>query len=93
MSSESERAKAQLEAEHSHRMAERLAARNFILANYGKLGLTEADRDEVLGALGLTEESISKNLGLYEARSLPKSGLGFSKGKAVQPRTPPSRAQ
>lgn len=93
MSSESERAAAQLQAEHEHRLAQRMAARNYIQTHYGDLGLDEADRDEVLGALGLTDDQLSKNLGLYEARSLPKAGLGFSRGKAVGPHTPPSRGQ
>lgn len=92
MSSESKRAAAQLEAEREQRLAERLAARHFILTRYGDFGLDDADRDEILGALGLTEESISSH-GLYEARTLSRGALGSSGGKAVKPRTPPMRAQ
>lgn len=92
MSNESEQYKAQLRAEQESRVAERLAARHFILTRYGDFGLDETDRDEILGALGLTDESISSH-GSYEARTLSRAGLGSSRGKAVGPRTPPMRGQ
>lgn len=93
MSSEAEQYKQQVEADARRRYEARLDARNYIQERYRNFGLDEADRDEILGALGLTEDQLSKNLDWNEGQSLSRGGLGSSMGKFSTPRTPPSRGQ
>lgn len=93
MSTESEQYKAQLLADEKRRYQARLDARSYILRRWERFGHTEFERDEILGALGLQEDQLSKNLDWNEGQSLSRGGLGSSMGKFSTPRTPPSRAQ
>ena len=89
MSSESEQYKQMLVEEGQRRYQDRLDARAYVLKHWED----GDDRDEILEALGLTEEQLSKNLDWNEGQSLSRGGLGSSMGKFSTPRTPPSRAQ
>lgn len=89
MVSESEQYNQMLAEEAERRYQNRLDARDYILKHWED----GDDRDEILGALGLTEEQLSKNLDWSEGQSLSRGGFRASMGKAVKPRTPPSRGQ
>lgn len=85
---ESEQYAKMLKEEASRRYQNRLEARRYILKHW-----EDGDnRDEILGALGLTEEELRTNLDWNEGQSLSRGGLGSSMGKFSTPRTPPSRA-
>ena len=86
--SESEEYAAMLKEEAGRRYQNRLEARRYILKHWED----GDDRDEILGALGLTEEELRTNLDWNEGQSLSRGGLGSSMGKFSTPRTPPSRA-
>ena len=93
MPSESELYKAQLQADEERAYQARVDARAYILNRWEQFNYTEEERDEILAALGLCEEDLSRNPGSYVARTLSRGGLGSSVGKAVRPRTPPTRGQ
>lgn len=91
MVSESEQYAQMLKEEAGRRLQDRIDARAYILKH--DLGFSDEEREEVLGALGLTEDQLSKNLDWNEAQSLSRGGFRASMAKGVKPRTPPSRAQ
>ena len=70
---------------------ERVDAHNHLQREYARYGLDEADRDEVLAALGLSEAELGSSHDLSVARVLSRAGLTYRPGRAVTPRTPPSR--
>ena len=70
---------------------ERVAAHNHLRREYARYGLSEADRDEVMSALGVTEHDLVSTPDSYVARALSRAGLTYRPGRAVMPRTPPSR--
>jgi len=82
-----------MEAAAQHKMEERLKARDYLLHEYPKHGLSEAERDELLDMLGIsTEYDCRQPLALCAPRALPSAGLASGTAKAVVPRTPPTRA-
>lgn len=91
--SESEQYQTMLAEEERRRYQSRVDARTYILKNWERFGYTEFERDEIIGAMGLTEDELSKNLGWSEGQSLSRGGLGASMGKFSTPRKPPTRAQ
>jgi hypothetical protein len=89
------------EAEHYQQQAreameakreERRRAREYVLGEYQRHGLNEAERDEILAALGISTDVDIDNLDFGVAQRIPTGGLTRNAVKAVMPRTPPSRA-
>ncbi len=71
-----------------------LAAHRHLRDHYGDYGLSEEDRDEVMGALGImTEEQAVRTPGLSVGRVLTRQGLSASRRPEVAPPSAPCRGQ
>ena len=90
--SEADQHKQQAEAALQAKREDRWRAHRYLRDHYLVHGLDEADRDEVMGALGiLTESDMERNLDLYVDRALSRAGLTVNAVRGPAPRTPPSR--
>jgi predicted transposase YdaD len=74
-----------------HKTEENHRARDYILNEYQRHGLSEEERDEILAMLGIKTEADCE-AALYLTSQIPKSGLASGQAKSVMPRTPPARA-